>query len=1250
MNKRSFNRIFGALSLVGAGVVLASCSGSGSKIVDSVSKEDHKAVTIYASPTGRADNKGTKDSPYNFSMATSQAKPGDTILLLEGSYKLGSRQQLTSSGDAGKYITVRPETDDTRAILDFSEMLFDGSNRGVQIYGNYWHFYRVEICGAGDNGMYVAGSHNIIEECLFYNNRDTGLQLGRGYSENTHLDEWPAYNLILNCTSFANYDGETLGENADGFAAKLTIGYGNVFDGCIAYRNSDDGWDLFAKVDSGNIGTVYLYNCVSFENGYLPYTIKALANDGSTYDTYNTPNGDGIGFKLGGSTMEGDVVLDNCMAFDNKLHGYGDNSNPGVISINNSTAYNNCMGLNDDGTVSTTRGIKDEGANKSNNIDLARSIASYNNYYGVVSYINNQKNFSTENDNSYNTDSFRGSVGYSIFNTGYNNGEVYKAYTKYVDGSSYKTSVTDTPFDGGTNYTGLKDSSFASLTPINAKCNGVNDLDKLAAYHKSLRNADGSVNMGDHLKIVDEALLTFANGNPIGANLSKSSYSEYRHSPHMKFADEKYFKYDSARIDLMSAYEFSSPVTNLDATFQDFDVPKLISGCDISWTSSNENILVVDSNEVASVSNSVFSSVHVKTPSEATKVTLTARIAKGGYYLVREFEVNVMPRNQALGDLQASTSTPIRVDLYNVYNEPRVYALDASSNTDSELSSAFYDMTTTYRFASSGKDKFYDVDGVYTSVAGVYEVTVEAKSKNTDLISVFKYNVYVVDPECDIDFMSQTQEISLTKDGFTIGGDLSNIEGSVAAIVSKDAITGLTAADFVSGERTVQFYPISTDNVVAEFNADNFNLSDDEIQYHVYYVVLNGKRNNLSNTVREFTISKVDIDSEQAFHDLARGVTESSPTTIYSITKDLDFAEVGYEITDKDHSKAFTGLLNGNGHTIKNISVTSGEINSNTEKYYNVFYKVANGTIMNINFDNIVISVTDAKVVGVIGDLQGGYLHKIKLTNIGMSGKESIGGLVGQITGRSNYLSEISLVNPLPDANITDHSKTVADDYIPSVYKFSATNKYIGALVGNAQMNSDQTFLRVYVTNCYAKANVGDGNDAQGNVGGIIGRIKNDSVNYFAYMVHNEFVGTLISKGQYQGGMIGDLDNGSGTVEMYYNVSFARFVWSSKVLDGYVAALQAADQHYAHKNSNPMIGRATLNELGKYDTKTNYGIWTEYYESNGVNSFSFAFDLSNEDDEGNITLFYPGAMWFTNLGFDEDLWGYDQASHSVYLK
>ncbi len=36
-------------------------------------------------------------------------------------------------------------------------------------------------------------------------------------------------------------------ENADGFAAKLTCGEGNVFEDVYHIATLDEGWDLFAK-------------------------------------------------------------------------------------------------------------------------------------------------------------------------------------------------------------------------------------------------------------------------------------------------------------------------------------------------------------------------------------------------------------------------------------------------------------------------------------------------------------------------------------------------------------------------------------------------------------------------------------------------------------------------------------------------------------------------------------------------------------------------------------------------------------------------------------------------------------------------------------------------------------------------------------------------------------------------------------------------------------------------------------------
>ena len=143
--------------------------------------------TVYVSPTASQNGDGSKANPYKFSVAINSVTPGSTILLAAGTYSYNDRIQVPASGAEYGYITVKPEEDNGRVVFDFSQQAFDGSQRGIQIYGDFWHFKNVEIMGAGDNGMYIAGSHNIIEDCIFYNNRDTGLQLGRGYSDQTRL-------------------------------------------------------------------------------------------------------------------------------------------------------------------------------------------------------------------------------------------------------------------------------------------------------------------------------------------------------------------------------------------------------------------------------------------------------------------------------------------------------------------------------------------------------------------------------------------------------------------------------------------------------------------------------------------------------------------------------------------------------------------------------------------------------------------------------------------------------------------------------------------------------------------------------------------------------------------------------------------------------------------------------------------------------------------------------------------------------
>lgn len=277
---------------------------------------------LFAAPDGTPSATGTIDDPTALASALERAGAGTTIYLRGGRYVLDSTHALDATGSDGALIQLRAyPTDTERPLLDFSNMPEASSNRGLILSGDYWHLYGLDVVGAGDNCMFVSGSHNTIEFSTFSECADTGLQLGNGASNN----------LILNCDSYFNADSSL--ENADGFAAKLDVGTGNRFVGCRAWNNLDDGWDGYLR-PADNVTTTH-ENCWAIDNGKL--------QDGSV------GAGDGNGFKTGGSddkNLRHNAIYIGCIATGNVHDGFDHNSNRGNVTILNSAAHDNGSNIN----------------------------------------------------------------------------------------------------------------------------------------------------------------------------------------------------------------------------------------------------------------------------------------------------------------------------------------------------------------------------------------------------------------------------------------------------------------------------------------------------------------------------------------------------------------------------------------------------------------------------------------------------------------------------------------------------------------------------------------------------------------------------------------------------------------------------------------------------------------------------------------------------------------------------------------
>ena len=285
---------------------------------------------IYCSPTGTSSAAGTKEDPVDVQTALTYCQSGQAVYALGGTYNLKKTTSVEhgndGTGEGGrKYFMAAPDNTE-EVVFDFGGSFVDKKfvSNTFDLSGDYWYVANMKFANGG--GVRLGGSHNILEGCDFYGHSNSGLSVSRTDGSNNKAD-WPSYNQIINCNAYNNSDKSQ--NNADGFAAKLTCGEGNVFKGCIAAYNADDGWDLFSKGATGAIGAVEIYDCVCYGNGMLYY-------NGALHDS----KGDGNGFKMGGSGIAVNHKIYNSYSFGNTANGFTNNSDPEGTYVN-LVGYNN---------------------------------------------------------------------------------------------------------------------------------------------------------------------------------------------------------------------------------------------------------------------------------------------------------------------------------------------------------------------------------------------------------------------------------------------------------------------------------------------------------------------------------------------------------------------------------------------------------------------------------------------------------------------------------------------------------------------------------------------------------------------------------------------------------------------------------------------------------------------------------------------------------------------------------------------
>ena len=312
----------------------------------------------FVSPSGSDDAPGSIEQPFaTVQRAQKAAEPGDTVFVRGGVYRMTEAQIahrrsifahltfLDKSGVPGKPILYRAYREE-RPVFDCSAVKPAGQRvTAFHVSGSWLHLQGLEVTGVQvtikTHTQSICfesnGSHNVFERLSLHDGQAIGIYHVRGSD-----------NLFLNCDAWNNWDHTSedgLGGNVDGFGCHPDQGgTGNVFRGCRAWFNSDDGYDCIGAHEA-----VVFEHCWAAYNGFSPTFART---------------GDGNGFKAGGYGSAAASRLPHpiprhtvrfCVAVGNKNSGFYANHHPGGGDWMNNRAYRNGTNFNMLGRLSDNR-------------------------------------------------------------------------------------------------------------------------------------------------------------------------------------------------------------------------------------------------------------------------------------------------------------------------------------------------------------------------------------------------------------------------------------------------------------------------------------------------------------------------------------------------------------------------------------------------------------------------------------------------------------------------------------------------------------------------------------------------------------------------------------------------------------------------------------------------------------------------------------------------------------------------------
>jgi len=256
-----------------------------------------------------------------------------------------------------------------------------------------------------------------------------------------------------------------------------------------------------------------------------------------------------------------------------------------------------------------------------------------------------------------------------------------------------------------------------------------------------------------------------------------------------------------------------------------------------------------------------------------------------------------------------------------------------------------------------------------------------------------------------------TSGTTVTTYGYiTLSGYVNRGDGTLFYAILTKGSAAPKESDLTSNNSAIPGY-ISGGNQA--ITTHTFAVDSDSIsysgEYDVYAIITN--TNGSSEIYSSTGISTiVNITSCEEFYQMSHSLDTLAST--FRLMNDLDFSSYYWEFDSA--TRNFTGTLDGQGHTVKNLTISNAS-NDTTVKT-GIFFNF-NGTVKNIAFANAkVYGMTDVGILG--GNSYGCTVENASFTDCTVAQESSLSGgdgyfatLIGRCRGDINTFTNVTIDN-----------------------------------------------------------------------------------------------------------------------------------------------------------------------------------------------------------------------------------------------